>query len=288
MVVSKPDLDQFNTNPSVARACVGHVLHALNRLGECPDTYIEPAAGTGSFVAALLSLGLPVQAYDIDPRFPSVIRKDFLRDRIRPRGRASSRAIVGNPPFGRRGRTAIAFLERALHCAFVVGFVLPRQFAKYGTQKRVPRDARLVFQETLPARSFSTEDGTAVSVGCVFQVWTRFRTSLPDLRLREKPPITHDDFILYQYNNTEKALKCFEEDFDLAIFNQGYGAYPTFRSDAAGCEKNKQWLLVKAKSAEALSRIKGMDYRALSEGNTVVPGFRKADFVREYIRLYGP
>ncbi|MDE0243304.1 MAG: SAM-dependent methyltransferase [Candidatus Kaiserbacteria bacterium] len=279
-------LDQFYTKPAVARSCIEHVQSVLNQLEEEPVVFVEPAAGTGSFVVELASLGLPVQAYDIDPQYPRVIKRDFLQDRIRPRGNRRSRVVVGNPPFGKRGSVALAFLNRSLYWASVVGLILPRQFMKYGTQKQVSSAAHLVLQETLPPHSFSTAVRDSVDIGCVFQVWTTLEAGVPDLRLGEKPAISHRDFILYQYNNTEEARKFFENDFDIAIFNQGYGEYPTFRTSASSCEKNKQWLLVKTANKGVLDRIKKMDYKTLSEGNTTVPGFRKADFVREYVRLY--
>lgn len=280
-------LDQFYTKPHVVQACVVHLLHVLNRLGESPTIFIEPSAGSGSFVDALRARNLPVQAYDIAPQFPTTIKRDFLRDRLRPQGCPNSRAIIGNPPFGRRGAQALAFLDRSLQVASTVGFILPRQFTKYGTQKKILTTACLVSQEAIPPQAFFTDDTGSISIGCVFQVWTRGATSLPDLRLRKRPVISHKDFVTYQYNNTKEALKVFERDFDLAIFNQGYGVYPTFRTSAAACDKHKQWLLVKADRKEVLERIKKMDYQALSEGNTTVPGFRKADFVQEYTRLYG-
>lgn len=280
------NLDQFYTKPTVARLCLSHLRSVLDRMDLRPVMFVEPSAGTGSFLAELADLGLPAQAYDINPQYPRVIKRDFLQDRIRPRGNRHTRAVIGNPPFGKRGRVALAFLNRSLHWATTVGLILPRQFMKYGTQKQVHPNARLVLQERLPPHSFSTESRESVDVGCVFHVWTLRETTLPDLRLQEKPAIAHSDFVLYQYNNTQEARKFFEKEFDLAIFNQGYGEYPTFRTDASSCEKNKQWLLVKAANKTVLDRIKRMDYKALSEGNTTVPGFRKADFVREYIRRY--
>ena len=46
-----------------------------------------------------------------------------------------------------------------------------------------------------------------------------------------------------------------------------------------------QYMFFKADSAAVLKRLDSIDYAGLSLGNTTVPGFGKADIVREYSRI---
>ncbi len=43
---------------------------------------------------------------------------------------------------------------------------------------------------------------------------------------------------------------------------------------------------MKARNKKILANIKKMDFQKLADMNTTVKGFRKADFVAEYKRLY--
>ena len=281
-------LDQFYTKQEVAKACTNEylsVLRKLKRMNASAYHFIEPSAGYGCFMKELQERNIKVSAYDIDPKSKNINKKDFLKQKIRLNSQRNKRVVIGNPPFGRRGNTAVQFIKKAYDYADVIGFILPRQFSKYITQKQLPQDLALVYESSLPANSFYTREFESVDIGCVFQVWTSLKTSLKNKRILQAPQITHPDFVLYQYNNTQQALKYFEEKFDVAIFNQGYGQYPLIKHRSQDCNKKKQWLLVKAKNKRVLQRIKKMDYQKLAQSNTTVPGFRKADFVKEYMAL---
>ena len=277
----KPPLDKFHTRPEVAAACVA--LAAELCRGELGGArkWIEPAAGRGDFFRLLPPRAR--LAADLAPEYPGVAARDFLRwnPRLSPRRVVA----VGNPPFGRRGRDAAAFVNRAAEVAETVAFILPALFAKYSAQKRIRPDLRLVADVPLDDDSFYTRTG-AFACRCRFQVWTRRPTALPDLRLKSAPPAAHPHFEMRQYNNTAAAEKVFHAPFDFAVPRQGYENYARRETDAARCERRKQWALFRADRPEVRARLMRMDFAALARKNTTVPGFGKADVVAEYRRTH--
>lgn len=282
-------LDQFFTKDHVSKECVDDVLSALRgegvQLGK--SLFIEPSAGNGCFVHNLKEMDLLVEAYDIEPRKNYIKRNDFLQQEINTTKSKEDTIIIGNPPFGKAGKTALEFIIRGFKYSEYVCFILPNNFQKYSMQRLLPDNVKILYQKSLPPNSFYTDKEKAVDIGCIFQILTSRKTKQRDKRIKVKPPISHPDFILYQYNNTKQALKYFKEDFDIAIFNQGYGKYPDFKTKATDCNKKKQWLLVKCKNRKILDSVKRMNFEKLANKNTTVKGFRKADFVEEYTRHYG-
>ena len=102
-------LDQFYTKPEVAAACWQHfteILPALNR--NLSDLFfVEPAAGTGAFYELL-----PKErrfGIDLLPKCRDVKRKNFF-EVTHLRFDANDTAVIGNPPFGKRGKISDCFL----------------------------------------------------------------------------------------------------------------------------------------------------------------------------------
>jgi hypothetical protein len=79
-------------------------------------------------------------------------------------------------------------------------------------------------------------------------------------------------------------MKYFSYDWDFAILRQGFGDFTVLYppSQRAALDPKKQWIFVKAHSPQALARLRGLDYVALSQRNTGTPGFGKADLVDAY------
>ena len=277
----KPALDKFHTKPEVAAACVALAADFCRRELGGARKWIEPAAGRGDFFRLL-----PPEhraAADLAPEYPGILARDFLL--WTPRFSSARVVAVGNPPFGRRGRDAAAFVNRAAEFAETVAFILPALFAKHSAQKRIRPELRLVGDFPLDDDSFYTAAGD-FSCRCRFQIWTRRPTRLADLRLRSAPPVSHPHFEMRQYNNTVAAEKVFHAPFDFAVPRQGYEDYARRETNAARCERRKQWALFRANHPEALGRLMRMDFAALSRKNTTIPGFGKADVVAEYQRMH--
>ena len=274
---------QFYTNPQWAQRCYDALLANIP-FAEGELQFVEPSAGDGVFYDLLppyRRVGM-----DLDPRHKSIIKADFLRWQPR-RGRAVNRVAVGNPPFGKRGALAMQFARHAAEFADTIAFILPMCFRKHAMHKKIPDDMRLILEKRLPFDAFRLPDGSPYGVNTVFQIWTRHSCGR-DMRRRRPEPISHPDFALYQYNNTRQALRVFKNDFDFAVPCQGWQDYTRKETSPAKCEKNKQWMLIKARTRRVLGNLRRLDFAALAMNTaTAVPGFRKGDLVNEYGVTYG-
>lgn len=187
--------------------------------------------------------------------------------------------IIGNPPFGKRASVAIEFFNRSSELSNSIAFIVPLQFRKWSVQSKLDPAMRLVLDVNVPEQSF---DG----IRCCFQVWKR-EGSEPDLRLRSAPKNKHQDFSMWQYNNTKEASWVFNQTFDFAVPRQGYQDYTRRETDRNACERMTQWILFRATDSMVLARLMALDFETLAKKNTTTPGFGKADVVALYEEQYG-
>ena len=279
-------LDQFYTKSEVAEACWEHFTNTLSTLNRNLSDlfFVEPAAGTGAFYKCLPSqrrFGI-----DLVPKCKDVKHQDFLKLTDLPSVQQDT-VVIGNPPFGKRGKLAIAFFNHAAHFANIIAFIVPVNFRKFTTHKQLDPSMRFISKLPLPRDAFHLSTGKSYSVNTEFQIWTRLASPHPDMRQYKSLPIRHKDFQMWQYNNTPNALKVFENPFDFAVPCQGWQDYSRRETDKKQCEKRKQWILLKAKNPTVLARLMEIDYEHLAqECATAVPGFRKGDLVKAYTEKY--
>ena len=276
-------LDQFYTKKAIAKRCYEVMLLKLSQLGVRNPFFVEPSAGSGSFFNLLnpkKRLGI-----DIEKKNKGIKKQDFLTWQYNDR-RKNNVVVIGNPPFGKRAKLAIKFFNKSAEFAHTIGFIVPVQFRKYSVHSKINSNYKLIAERLLPKNSFVTDGGDNFDVNCVFQIWTKKDTTFQNKRILSSPPIKHPNFKIYQYNNTKKALKVFQYDFDFAVPRQGYEDYERREFNALNLEKNKQWALFKARDEETKRNLIKLDFAKLAQKNTVVPGFGKADVVEEYIRTY--
>lgn len=297
-------LGQYYTNPDVAQECLRALYQVLNSPHDV--LFLEPSAGEGSFTRPLTSGGYQVIGWDIDPRHENIHRRDFLypgtQTELRDLCAHNTIIAVGNPPFGKRAATALEFVKRTLEAgASAAAMILPAQFNKYGTQNKLPQVAELIQSEPVTGFYQRTSSGGITpytSVRCYWQIWVTNRgvltpqaRGLPDLRVRTKPPTTHPDFDMWQHNCTAASEKYLTYPWDIAVLRQGWGSMePIIRDPETShtdpvLDKRKQWMLIRAHTPQAHRILTSINYRALGEKNTTVPGFGKADLVAEYERI---
>ena len=287
------DFDQFFTKDTIAEECLDDLLNTLKKnsgynLGDV--CFLEPSAGGGSFLRALDKNHCSnYYACDIDPKNPKVAKHDFLNDNISTNlPKKESVIVIGNPPFGRRARMAAAFINKALGYSETIAFILPLQFQKHSAQNKIVKAARLIYDKTLVPDAF-VFNGKAYTVRCCFQIWTT-RTFGEDIRLRAAPITKHSDFDMWQYNNTREAEKYFDKEsykWDFAVPRQGYKDYSIKETDPSKMDHRTQWIFFRAKTPEVLDRLNQIDYDKLSKKNISIPGFGKADVIKEYEALFG-
>lgn len=140
--------------------------------------FVEPSAGSGVFLHVL-----PISTFacDIAPTDPNIFVADFLTLKI-----YSSRptACIGNPPFGKNSKLAIAFFNQAAKFSDVIAFILPRTFKKASTINRLDDRFHLLYEVVVPDKAFTFE-GRLRSVPSVFQIWVRRddrRAKIPEIR----------------------------------------------------------------------------------------------------------
>jgi hypothetical protein len=159
--------DQFYTKPDIAAKCVHTILT------QCPETHtyqwIEPSAGNGAFLKALPSNIHPI-SLDIDPKDAGIERADFLKWTLP--ATSQPRIFFGNPPFGRQGSVAKAFIKHAATTATIIAFILPRSFVKPSMNRVFPSHFHCIHTGDLATDSFEV-NGQVYDVPCVFQIWRR-------------------------------------------------------------------------------------------------------------------
>lgn len=281
------NLDQYYTNTAAAEHCYHHLLGFLKHANIHKTHFIEPSAGDGAFFD-LLPKGKRT-GIDLEPNHRLIKQGDFLAwtpSSYVKKTVKQNRVFIGNPPFGKRGKLAVHFFNRAALFADTVAFILPIVFCKYCMHRQMMPDMRLVARHKIPLESFRLPTGKSFAVNAEFQIWTRLRTKHLNLRRLMPTPITHPDFLLHQYNNTITARKVFDLPFNLAVPCQGYQDYNRREVDEKQCERNKQWMLFSAQP-KIIDRIYNLNFEALAmRYTTTIPGFRKCDVVEEYTKTY--
>ena len=283
-------LDQFYTNPIVCLELV-KIIKKLFEFSFKEFYFIEPSAGCGNFLDALNKLKIKdknIKAYDIEPKEDKrIIQKDYLKTKLEF---SKKNLVVGNPPFGKRGDKALAFLNKALNEANIVCFILPNIFKRYSIQSKVNQNAKLIFSINLPEDSFLVND-KAYNVGCVFMIWTneKFKTFLPDLRLKRNMNADLEGLKTYIHNNTKNTLKYFDKEkyqWDFAVVRQGFYDYSEKIYDPKKLYKNRQYMFFVIKNEIMRKYIEEIDFVQLSKNNTSTPGFSKSDVIDKIIELY--
>jgi predicted RNA methylase len=279
-------LDQFYTSDAVARLCVETLIKVLPALGyDSSVEFLEPSAGAGAFLSALPG---PAIGVDLDPKWPGVIAADFLKlvledFEIRD---PENLVVVGNPPFGRRGKLAIDFFNHAARLSDTIAFIVPVSFRKWSVHRRLASDFLLISDTKLENNAFRYK-GRSYHVNSAFQVWTTRDGGFEDQRIRSAPPASHPDFQAWIYNNTKEAEKFFKYDFDFAVPRQGFVDYSRRETEQSRCERSTHWILFKAGSRTVRRRLESLDFGMLSKCNTKTPGFGKADVIQAYCERYG-
>jgi hypothetical protein len=278
------NLDKYYTKSEVASFCYSSLLETCKSLGLDNIFMVEPSAGSGAFLQHIKTDFL---AFDIAPQNKDIIESDYLQLNLKQYQSlisTSNLIFIGNPPFGKRGSTALQFLNKCLNEGIAVGFIVPIQFRKWSIQNKINQNASLIKDIDLSEDSFLFMN-KPYKLRCCFQIWCNQNNDAPNLRLKEKPAISHPDFEMFQYNCTPTAEKYFDYDWDFAVPRQGYLDYNKKIYNKNLCNKKQQWIFFKAKNKKVLKKLLSIDFEKLSKNNTGTPGFGKHDVISEYVKF---
>jgi predicted RNA methylase len=176
-------IDKFYTKKTVVELCM---IYFTNHVPIDPsDLILEPSAGNGSFVNAIMNLPASNLFYDIEPEHPAVLQKDYLQCDLNPLRTYPRIHVIGNPPFGRQSSLAKQFILKSCSFCHSVSFILPKSFKKSSLQRCFPLNFHLQFEIDLPDDSFLV-NGIEHDVPCIFQIWIR-KESPREIAVKQTP-----------------------------------------------------------------------------------------------------
>ncbi|MEN9752360.1 MAG: hypothetical protein RL670_51, partial [Actinomycetota bacterium] len=232
--------EQYYTPSDLAAELVSLVAEAVG--GLAGKTVLEPAGGTGAFIAAAEAAGASeIHSFDIEPLHGSVAKADFLTQNLSLRGAVA----ISNPPFGRNNSLSIPFFNKAAEYADTIAFIVPRSWRKWSVINRLDPNFRLTFDRDLQI-NYVDAAGKLISkkraLNTCFQIWQRSEQARGQLAVRDNGFIT----------KTSPELA----DISLTIFGYGCGSVRTVFER----RPNTTQMFLKLNHPKALSALKNADF----------------------------
>jgi hypothetical protein len=257
------DLDQFYTNPVIAKTCIDLVNILIPESKR--QFFLEPSAGTGSFSMQLDRC----VSVDLDPKIPNVIHSDFLilkKNDIFKETETKNVCVIGNPPFGKNSSLAVKFFNHSTKFGDVIAFIIPKTFRKVSLQNKLNLNFHLIKDIDLPKNSFVYE-GEDYNVPCCFQIWEKKDTA------REKIAFTESPLIEFVKKN---------EGCDFAVRRAG-GTAGQAKEDFKDCkEPSFHFLKLKTKEysiKELIEIINSIDFSKEANSTAGVRSISKGELV---------
>lgn len=182
--IEKESLDQYFTPQDKADE---YAQMVVERFGT-DSQYIEPTAGAGAFVQALVNAGVSpdnIVAYDLDPKVDgcagvSIHQSDFNDLTYSEVG---GRVVIGNPPYGKGGSLAMSVMNHmvdkgAKSVCFLNPLCIGRKHFTMKTvheklhlvdSRRFPEDVHFIYPNTDGSRDLTKPN----PVRCEFQIWEK-------------------------------------------------------------------------------------------------------------------
>ena len=124
-MVKENNFDQFYTNPLTAKKLTSIFTEEVKKLGYQKINFLEPSAGTGNFLEAIREtsknnsfISKKTLAFDIEPKSDkeNIIKTNFLKvplTRYLKKEKSNNYVVIGNPPFGKKGKLALNFVNKS-------------------------------------------------------------------------------------------------------------------------------------------------------------------------------
>ena len=265
--MTERNLDQFYTDPILARRYVEESFHYIQQ--DSDTLFVEPSAGSGSFLIPLQEMGRKVKGIDLEPKLESIQQGDFLDSPNLFTGEHSFIVVIGNPPFGKNASLAIKFFNQAAKYATAIAFIVPKTFGKRSTRKKIHQYFHLVHQEEVPEDSFIA-DGEPYDVPCYWQIWEKRR------KPRKEIPIP-DVSRYISYTTPDEA--------DFAIRRVGFYAGRVMEQNVLNLSKTSHYFL-KAHRPDITRRLKQVDWTPITCQTAGVRSLAKSEIATEVWRAY--
>lgn len=190
MYSNNVELDKFYTKENIAIECLKYLN--LNEY----DFIIEPSAGSGNFYNNINfdnKIGL-----DIKPDNNNIFEKDWFEYQID--SKYKNVLIIGNPPFGKRNKLSLQFIQHAQKFQNVktIAFILPNVYKKHTLQKYINNSFRIKNIIELKNNSFEI-NGQEYHVPCSFFIFDK--SDGIDLRFKKDLYIETNDWFFSNKNN---------------------------------------------------------------------------------------
>ena len=183
--------EQFYTPRDLATSLVRAALPHIASPSQ--SRFLEPAAGNGSFVAALKAAGAKsIVAIDRYPAAPGITEANFLKTELSE----ENLITFTNPPFGRNNALSIPFFNHAAKFSSTICFLVPRSWRKWSVTNRLDPSFHLVYDQDVFV-SYEDAAGEPIreknGLRTCFQIWqkrdhVRERVVVPDNGLIQKTP----------------------------------------------------------------------------------------------------
>lgn len=175
--------------------------------------WVEPSAGSGSFLYAAEELGIEIKGYDIHPLREDIIENDFLEDDLD----LSGKVVIGNPPYGFKHKLALDFVDRSFEQgAEYVGFLLMGSFATYSNFSRLKSNCEIVavrkynviFENDQSVAAISCLAGRTPSVFVLLKKSeTRLKNlDIPNIYSRNTSPLSADFVCGFKFFRNKQNL----------------------------------------------------------------------------------
>ena len=238
------------------------------------DLIVEPSAGAGAFSNAILKKGINCLAYDIKPDAPGIIQTDFLNTIFNWVNKKT--LVIGNPPYGRRGKLAIAFIKKCyFEGADCIAFILPRSFKRDSLKNRIPLCYHL--EEEWDLDNFELPNGQLCKINSVFQKWVKRSTN----RKIILKPKNHVDFEMKHIHFTldkPETIKYVLENYEFGIGKSTLKIKPS-----KDFNKGSVWF-IKPNIPGVLEIFKQCTFSKAKE-STRIPTLAKGEIIEEYIKI---
>ena len=253
--------EEFYTRKEDAERLYAEVI---DRYGTDFDFFIEPSCGMGAFLDLM-----PSNKIGIDIIFGT----DFFEWDF-PKGR---NIVIGNPPFGRKGKLAMQFLNRCSRHCEVVAMILPSIFSKYTFINRVHPMMHLTYETTVTEFDRPDKIGEGPKVNCVFQIWEKST----ELRPKIVRHTSCDDFDMTHrhYSRTSPDERERLKSYDFAI-SQIEGKIRNCEDVTAG---SVYFIKDNTPDKSVRSVMERVDFSDLSKHHVGPTSLTKADIVEGYL-----